>query len=280
LKLQEPKSKVKPFLRWAGGKRWLTKSIVKYIPKSFNNYHEPFLGGGSIFLFLKSHNLIQGESYLSDSNEELINSYLQIRSNPQKIIESLSLLRNTKEDYYKIRSVKFESDLDKAIRFIYLNKTSFNGIYRVNLKGEYNVPYGFKKSNNLYDYENILKVSELLKSNVKFSSNDFYNVLGNVKKNDLVFLDPPYTVAHENNGFVKYNQKIFMWEDQKRLAQLLDEITKKDAFFILTNAAHSSVNDLFSEYGKKRKVKRSSNIGGKGATRKQVSEYIFTNIRK
>jgi len=156
---------------------------------------------------------------------------------------------------------------------MYLNKTSFNGIYRVNLKGEYNVPYGFKDTKDLFEFDNIKNINKLLNQDVYLNSNDFFLVIENVKANDLVFLDPPYTVSHENNGFVKYNQKIFLWE-----YQLFNEINAKKTFFILTNAAHISVEELFSNLGKKHNVQKSSNIGGKGASRKKVNEYIFTNI--
>jgi DNA adenine methylase len=276
-KLKE-KIKLKPFLRWVGGKRWLTKSIKDYLPKEFNNYHEPFLGGASIFLFLKSNNLINKESFISDFNIELINTYTQIKLNPDEVIKGLKKLKNTKDDYYVIRSSKPRTSINQAIRFIYLNKTSFNGLYRVNLKGEYNVPYGFKETKDLFEFSNIKNISTLLNQNVNICSHDFFSVIDNIQANDLVFLDPPYSVAHENNGFVKYNQKIFLWDDQERLANLLEKITEKRAFFILTNAAHESIEKLFSNLGKKHKVQRSSNIGGKGASRKKVNEYIFTNI--
>jgi len=272
------KIKVKPFLRWAGGKRWLTKSINDFLPKDFNNYHEPFLGGASIFLYLKSNNIIKRKAFLSDFNTELINAYKQIKQNPDIVIKGLIKLKNTKEDYYKIRKSKPRTLVNQAIRFIYLNKTSFNGLYRVNLKGEYNVPYGFKETKDLFEFSNILKVSTLLNQDVNICSDDFFSVIENVKTNDLVFLDPPYTVAHENNGFIKYNQKIFLWDDQERLADLLKQIIEKKAYFILTNAAHESVEKLFSNLGVRHKVQRSSNIGGKGASRQKVNEYVFTNI--
>lgn len=272
-------NKIKPFLRWAGGKRWLTKSISNFLPKEFHNYHEPFLGGASIFLHLKSNNLLTGDSYLSDSNEELINAYEQIKQDPETIIKELKKLKNTKENYYRIRSWNPRTSLKMAVRFIYLNKTSFNGIYRVNLKGEYNVPYGFKETKDLFEFENILNISKLLNQRVNLETNDFYSVIDNIHEKDLVFLDPPYTVAHENNGFIKYNQKIFLWEDQERLFQLLQDIDRKGAYYILTNAAHKNIDNLFSKIGFMHQVQRSSNIGGKGAKRTRVNEYIFTNIK-
>lgn len=273
------KIKNKPFLRWAGGKTWLTKKIIDYLPKEINNYHEPFLGGGAIFIYLKSYNLIQGTSFLSDSNQELINSYQQLKLDPNIIIDRLKKLKNTEDEYYRIRSTTPYSEVNQAVRFIYLNKTSFNGLYRVNKNGQYNVPYGYKKSNNLYDFENLTNVSSLLDNTVSITTSDFFNCIENVRKGDLVFLDPPYTVAHDNNGFIQYNQKIFSWADQERLLTLIKEIENKEAYYILTNAAHFSIRDLFSVVGQRFKIDRSSTIGGKGATRAKVNEYLFSNIQ-
>ena len=279
MNIEGSRLKNKPFLRWAGGKTWLTRRISEFLPNKINNYHEPFLGGGAIFIYLKTNQLIEGTAYLSDANNELINSYQQLKYNPDKIIEKLRLLKNTEDDYYRIRSSTPYSDVNRAARFVYLNKTSFNGLYRVNKSGQYNVPYGFKKSNNLYDFENINRIANLLDEKVLIETSDFYNVIKNVERGDLVFLDPPYTVAHDNNGFIQYNQKIFSWEDQERLLSLIKEIESRGAFYILTNAAHFSIKDLFSPIGYRYKVDRSSTIGGKGATRSKVKEYLFSNIQ-
>lgn len=267
---------VKPFLRWAGGKTWLIKELVSFLPPSFNNYHEPFVGGGSVFIHLKSAGRIKKKAYLSDKNEDLINAYQAIKENPNLLIEFLKKYKNTKEFYYRIREQKFNNNIEKAAQFIFLNKTSFNGIYRVNLKGKYNVPYGFKKYAQLFDFENINNISRLLQ-NVELKSGDFEDYFAQIKKNDLVFLDPPYTVAHENNGFIKYNQKIFAWEDQERLERFIQKIKDKNAYFILTNAAHENIENLFANIGARNDVKRYSVIGGKGAKRKEISEYLFTN---
>ena len=140
------------------------------------------------------------------------------------------------------------------------------------------MPFGNRNLKDFYTIENIKNVSKLLKDNVSISSNDFYDCLENISNGDLVFLDPPYTVAHENNGFVQYNQKIFMWEDQERLKRLLIEIKRRGAYFILTNAKHESIKELFSDVGNRIKVQRHSTIGGIGASREQINEYIFTNI--
>jgi len=274
----ESKIKIKSFLRWAGGKRWLIKNIKDFLPASFNNYHEPFIGGASIFIYLKSNGIINNESFISDFNEELINAYEILKNNPTELIKNLKKLKNKKEDYYLVRASNPYKDITKAARFIYLNKTSFNGIYRVNRNGKYNVPYGYRSVYNLYEFDNMLQLNELLNDNVNVFSGDFDLVRENILPNDLIFIDPPYTVAHENNGFVAYNQSIFTWEDQERIADLLDHINTIGAYFIMTNAAHVSIHDLFQQFGTRKIVQRHSVIGGNGATRNRVNEYIYTNI--
>lgn len=267
----------KPLLRWAGGKSWLTNFLDQYLPTKFNNYYEPFLGGASIALFLKQKGLLNHNVLLSDMNKNLINFYEIVRDQPTKIILELKKYQNEKEEYYLERNKIYRSSIKKAAQFYYLNRTSFNGIYRENLNGKYNVPYGFKTYSKLFDNEQILDFSKHIK-NMRFSVCDFFDISQDIDKGDLVFLDPPYTVAHENNGFVQYNQHIFSWEDQERLAQLLLHISNRNAYFILTNAAHESIFSLFEELGTLHILQRSSTIGGKGANRSQVNEYVFTNI--
>lgn len=153
---------------------------------------------------------------------------------------------------------------------------SFNGIFRVNLNGKYNVPYGNREQYN-FDCENILSVSSALQ-NTQISHSDFSKTIDNVKEGDLVFLDPPYTITHNLNGFVKYNQKIFSLEDQYKLAEMIQEIKNKNAFYILTNAAHKKVKEIFDNTDTLLEISRASVIGGKGAKRGKYSEYLFTNI--
>jgi DNA adenine methylase len=273
-------NKIKPFLRWAGGKKWLTKTIKDYLPLEFNNYHEPFLGSGSIYIFLLESNLIKNKAFLSDSNDELINAFCVIRDNVDELITILKDYKNEKEFFYWIREKKFDDKINNAARFIFLNKASYNGIYRVNSKGKYNVPYGYRKSNNLFEFENIQELSRRINDQSFFRTDDFDSVKNYIKKNDLVFLDPPYVVSHNDNGFIEYNQSIFKWNDQERLADLLEYILSKNANFILTNAAHERIDKLFSPFGQKHIVKRFSKIGGKGSERKNINEYIFTSVKK
>jgi DNA adenine methylase len=267
-------SLIKPFLRWAGGKIWFLKIIQDFLPEKINNYYEPFLGGGAIFLFLMQIGKIRGKCYLSDSNKELIDCYVQIRDNVEGVIEFLQGYENNEYFYYKMRKLVPKSDLERAAQFIYLNRTSFNGLYRVNLNGIYNVPYGFKSYKLLFDIDNLRKVSTLLKY-VEIKHKDFQNSLIGIKHEDFTFLDPPYTVTHGNNGFIKYNQKIFAWSDQERLALSIKNLVEKGANYVLTNAAHPSIEGLFGKYGARKEVSRYSVIGGKKASRGLKNEYVF-----
>ena len=262
----------KPFLRWAGGKTWLLKHLNELLPSNgFNNYHEPFLGGASIFLALNPQ-----FSYLSDLNEDLIDTYETLRDHPKEIISGLSEHVNEENYYYNLRESPLTDPIERAAKFIYLNQTSFNGIYRVNLNGKYNVPYGHRTKNFL-EPEKLITVSKRLQT-VEFQKGDFSIVLENVQENDLVFFDPPYTVSHNNNGFIKYNHKLFSLDDQIRLSGVIDEIKNRGAYYILTNAAHDRIKEIF---GKGRDTlltkSRASLIGGALAQRGATEEYIFTN---
>ncbi len=261
----------KPILRWAGGKTWLLKHLSNIKNTQYNNYHEAFLGGGATYFFLRP----SGHSYLSDLNSELIETYQVIKDNANKVIKKLSNYSNNEEFYYQMRNTNYTSAIDRAARFIYLNQTSYNGIYRVNLKGVYNVPFGFRTKEFL-NAANLLSAQKAL-ANTTLKKCDFYDILPNIMPNDLVFLDPPYTVSHNNNGFIKYNEKIFSLDDQVRLSRLIDEIKQRDAFYILTNAAHATIEEIFEKGDKKYTLNRASLIGGINSQRGQTSEYLFTN---
>lgn len=265
----------KPFLRWAGGKSWLLKHLPGFLPKDgFNSYHEPFLGGGSIFFNLNPQN----GAFLSDLNLELINTYIEVQRNVEGVINKLKEFENTKEFYYEVRDARhFKSRTSKAARFIYLNQTSFNGIYRENLNGKYNVPYGFRRKQFL-DPENLRLASSVLQ-NATITDGDFFDVIKRVKKQDLVFLDPPYTVTHYENGFIKYNSKLFNENDQTRLSNAIDCLKELGAYYILTNAAHIHIRELFCKSSDRIiELQRASLIGGKSAKRGKYSELIITNI--
>lgn len=266
---------IEPFVRWAGGKKWLIPYMQNIVGDlHIEHYHEPFLGGGAIY-FSMEHTK---RSYLSDANSQLINVYTQVKDNPEELIEFFTRIPNTEDDYYRIRAeITEDNTVENAARFLYLNQTSYNGLYRVNREGRYNVPYGFR-TNWAYDPERIRAASSRLQ-NARISTGDFEVNKYRIKENDLVFLDPPYTVSHNNNGFIAYNQKLFSIEDQRRLKNFIEYIKVKGAFYILTNAAHETIREIFLTQGDRIiELQRNSLIGGRNAVRAAISEYIFTNI--
>lgn len=266
---------IEPFVRWAGGKKWLIPYMQNIVGDlHIEHYHEPFLGGGAIY-FSMEHTK---RSYLSDANSQLINVYTQVKDNPEELIEFFTRIPNTEDDYYRIRAeITEDNTVENAARFLYLNQTSYNGLYRVNREGRYNVPYGFR-TNWAYDPERIRAASSRLQ-NARISTGDFEVNKYRIKENDLVFLDPPYTVSHNNNGFIAYNQKLFSIEDQRRLKNFIEYIKAKGAFYILTNAAHETIREIFLTQGDRIiELQRNSLIGGRNAVRAAISEYIFTNI--
>ena len=263
---------MKPFLRWAGGKNWLVKHINQIIdPTEFNNYHEPFLGGGSIFFHLEMNN----QCFLSDLNENLINTYLQIRDNVEAVIESLNGFENNEDFYYEVRNNHYPDPVQRAAQFIYLNQTSFNGIYRVNLQGQYNVPYGHRTKEFLQP--DLLINASIKLNGAELRAAQFDENLHQIGENDLIFLDPPYTISHNNNGFIKYNERLFSINDQHRLADFIRQIVERGAFYILTNAAHHEIQNIFN-INEPIRINRASLIGGRNAVRGNFEEFIFTNL--
>jgi DNA adenine methylase len=261
-------------LRWAGGKRWLLRTIQSVVgDREFAAYHEPFLGGASVFLGLRQ----SPKAFLRDSNTELIATYRAIRDHPDEIAELVHSYSNDSETYYEVRASRPDSKVEKAARFLYLNHTSFNGIYRVNLNGVYNVPFGNRPSPQIPTAEHLQEVAKRLKR-ARLDQGDFGKCLGRIGKGHLVFLDPPYTVAHNDNGFIKYNQRLFSFNDQARLSALIDVAKERKAYYILANAAHESIASLFDKGDTLIETSRRNNIGGANAIRGSATEYLFTNL--
>lgn len=260
------------FIRWAGGKSWLVPYVSQLTENlQYNKYFEPFMGGASIFFSLE----LPGEGCLSDINPELVNAFCAVRDNPQKIIEYLKEYKSDEENYYLIRASEPTGKYQKAARFLYLNANSFNGIYRVNKSGKYNVPYG-KKAVTV-NYKRLIEVGQKLKG-LEIVCQDFADIKSKIEPKDLVFFDPPYTVSKEDTGFVGYNSTWFSLDDQRRLASLIDHINNIGAYYIMTNAAHETILEIFKGKGRMVTLERNSLIGGKKSYRGKVQEYIFTNI--
>lgn len=261
---------ISPFLKWPGGKRKLLKHILGILPKSFGSYYEPFLGSAALFFALKPD-----KSLLADNNSELINCYIQVRDNPDKVILLLKDLKNTKENYYEIRDNASTNKIFRAARLIFLTTLSFNGIYRTNLKGKFNVPYGYKLHLTPCDPSRIREASIAL-SLANLNCHDFGKSLKDAKEGDLIYFDPPYTVAQGNNGFVKYNEVIFSWFDQLRLANVANKLARRGCNVIVSNAYHSSICKLYEEFNMLI-IERPSVIAASKSFRRQIKEVIFYN---
>ncbi len=233
---------MEPFIKWPGGKRWLADEIVM-LTKNFKykRYIEPFLGGGAVFFKLTPLNAI-----LADINAELINAYNQVVRNPNKLRQCLRRMPVSKKDYYEIRARIPRSRIERAVRFLYLNHTAFSGIYRLNLKGRFNVPFGGgnRTPERLWRSDILVEASKVL-SQARFLVKDFEETIELAKEGDVVYCDPTYTVAHNNNGFVKYNDRIFSWSDQIRLARACENAASRGANVIISNACCKEISSLY-----------------------------------
>jgi len=239
----------------------------------FGRYFEPFLGGGAMFLGADRPR----SARLSDLNSDLIETYEQVRDSPDEVSSLLAEFDNNETEYYRIRAEVPGSPLERAARFIYLNHTSFNGIYRVNLKGEYNVPFGNRPRPNIPDIEHLRAASRRL-AGTTLRAEDFEDCVRTAEEGDLVFLDPPYSVAHNNNGFVKYNQRLFSFTDQERLREVVLSLRDRGVYYVMTNAAHDSIRQLFELGDQRLELQRRSVVGGRSAARGMATEYLFTNM--
>ena len=260
-----------PFLKWPGGKRWITSRLPALLPQAFKRYIEPFLGGGTVFFFLRP-----SKALLSDANNELIDTYLAIRDHPAAIAARLRNhdRRHGKRYYYAVRASQPTSPAAKAARLIYLNRTCFNGIYRVNQEGEFNVPKGSKDAVLLPSDDFIAVGKALAQADVRVA--DFEDTIGRAQAGDLVFADPPYTVRHNNNAFVKYNETLFSWSDQERLAATLIAAKARGVSVVATNANHHSVRALYRDRGfTLRTVSRFSPISADPSHRKMFEELLI-----
>lgn len=253
---------LKPFLKWAGGKRWLFKSGQFSLPSFTGRYIEPFLGGGAVFFENQPNNAI-----LSDCNERLIELFVVIRDDLQSFeaLMQMHAKAHSNEYYYELRSKQLRTPTARAAQFLYLNRTCWNGLYRENLKGNFNVPIGTKQT-VIFDADDFPAWSTALQG-THLKHRDFEEAIDEAEKGDFVFVDPPYTVRHNMNGFVKYNQNIFAWNDQVRLRDALFRARERGVSFAMTNADHESIRELYSGFGRHRQLARFSVIAGKSVHR-------------
>lgn len=262
-----------PFLKWAGGKRWLFESGQFFPPELKGKYIEPFLGGGAAFFKIQPR-----DALLGDINARLIELYTVIRD---ELEEFERLLRqhatlHSKNHYYEVRSKHLRKPVTRAAQFLYLNRTCWNGLYRENKYGRFNVPIGTKQT-VIFPNEDFKAWSKALK-NATLVHQDFEATIDAAQEGDFLFVDPPYTVRHNLNGFVKYNQKIFAWEDQIRLYEALRCAVSRGVNFAMTNADHESVRVLYKDFGQHTQLERHSVIAGQASHRSRSTELLVTNM--
>jgi DNA adenine methylase len=271
---------ISPFLKWVGGKRQIMPAIVQYLPGKLSTYtyYEPFVGGGAVLFHLQPKTAI-----INDFNEELINVYRVIKENPKELIEDLKKHKNESDYFYNIRlldrSPKFQklSPVKKASRIIYLNKTCYNGLYRVNNAGEFNSPFGRYKNPNIVNEPIIKAVSNYLNLNdIKIYSGDYEDGLQNIKKNSFVYLDPPYDPVSESANFTGYIQGGWEAEDQIRLKEVCDKLNDKGVKFLLSNSATAFIKDLYKSY-QIYVIKANRSVNADGEKRGDVEEVLIRN---
>lgn len=264
---------MKPFIKWPGGKSWLVSKYRKYLPQKFDRYFEPFLGGGALFW-----HLCPPKAIISDVNADLINAYQIMRDDPIRLAELMKHheQKHSNEYYYSVRQYAPCNQIEQAARFLYLNRTCYNGMYRVNQHGRFNVPIG-TKNRCAYDIAIFSEMSAALRS-ATLITGDFENILSHAQNGDFVFADPPYTIAHNSNSFIKYNEKLFSWEDQKRLAKELASAKKRGVIILATNANHVSIRELYEEEEfHLTVVERYCSISGDARKRGNQEELIITS---
>ena len=275
---------VAPVVKWVGGKRQLLPEIRKYIPqKKYTLYYEPFLGGGAVLFDLQPLNAI-----VNDLNEELINLYTVIKNDPDELIKDLKKHRNQSDYYYRIRELDRDrskysklTDVERASRIHYLNKTCFNGLFRVNRAGEFNTPFGRYKNPNITNEVTIRAVSKYFnKANIEFRNVDFVEAVKDINQDSFVYFDPPYDPVSDSANFTGYDKGGFDRKEQKRLKMLCDQLDERGISFLLSNSATAFIKDLYSDPNRNYqieiiKAKRTINSNANG--RGEIDEVLVRN---
>jgi len=265
----------KPFVKWAGGKRQLLDELTTDLP-DFEDYHEPFLGGGAMFFRLEAMGKVK-KAHLSDSNAELINTYEVIKTEIFELMSELSApgYANNETAYYKMRSSKPASKVERAARFIYLNKTAFNGLYRVNSKGGFNVPFGKYDNPKILDSHNLLLVHRALQKDELYCG-DFDIVLKNARRGDLVYFDPPYFPISKTSNFTGYTKDGFFEKEQEKLLRTFKTLDSRGCYVLLSNSNSELIADMYAEF-ELEIVHANRMINCKGDKRGKIEELIVRN---
>lgn len=277
------KETINPFIKWVGGKRQLLPELRKYTPESFNNYYEPFLGGGAFLL-----NLQPKKAMANDYNSELIITWRMVKEQPDELLKLLNIHQenNSKEYYLGLRQADRDgrlekmTDIERAARFIYMLKTGFNGMWRVNKKGQNNIPYGSYRNPLIADREAIFKVSEYLNSNnVQFISGDYKNILETPQTGDFVYFDPPYIPLNKTSSFTSYSAE-FGYEQQVELRDMFKKLHERNVNVLLSNSDVPLIYELYGDIEgiTIHKVTANRSVGASSKSRGKVGEVLITNI--
>lgn len=267
-----------PFLKWAGGKRQLLPEIRKYVPQKFKTYYEPFVGAGAVLFDIQPRKAV-----INDINLELINTYKVITTNIDELIEHLHRHKNDEKHYYKVRDLdrtegfKQLSPVERAARIIFLNKTCFNGLFRVNSQGQFNVPYGKYKNPNIVNETVLRAVHHYLNSNdVSIHNEDFKTVVAKASKGDFIYFDPPYHPVSDTSSFTGYSLDGFNKDDQIRLRDTFAELDSKGCKVLLSNSATDFIKDLYSDFHIEI-VSASRSINSVASKRGKIDEVLVMN---
>ena len=284
MKIKEIKEvTLQPFTKWTGGKRQLLPVIRELMPKTYNRYFEPFVGGGALFF-----DLAPKDAVINDFNAELINCYQQIKDNPQELIEILKVHQeyNSKEYYLDLRSadrderIDMMSEVQRAARILYMLRVDFNGLYRVNSKNQFNVPYGRYKNPKIVDEELISAISVYLNNNqLEIKTGDFEKAVLDVQPGDFVYFDPPYIPLSETSAFTSYTHEGFSYDDQVRLRDTFKKLSDTGAYVMLSNSSSFLVEELYQDFNI-HYVEATRTNGAKSSSRGRISEIIVTNYEK
>ena len=284
MKIKEMKEvALQPFTKWTGGKRQLLPVIRELMPKTYNRYFEPFVGGGALFFDLAPKNAV-----INDFNAELINCYQQIKDNPQELIEILKVHQeyNSKEYYLDLRSadrderIDMMSEVQRAARILYMLRVDFNGLYRVNSKNQFNVPYGRYKNPKIVDENLVSAISTYLNNNqIEIKKGDFEKAVLDVQPGDFVYFDPPYIPLSETSAFTSYTHEGFSYDDQVRLRDTFKKLSDTGAYVILSNSSSFLVEELYRDFNI-HYVEANRTNGAKSSSRGKISEIIVTNYEK
>ena len=271
---------LQPFTKWTGGKRQLLGELRSYMPETYGRYFEPFVGGGALFF-----DLAPEQAVINDFNEELINAYRQIKNNPAELINLLIKHKenNSKDYYLALRSADRDgrisrmTGVERAARILYMLRVDFNGLYRVNSKNQFNVPYGRYKNPKIVDVDLLYQISEYLNENdVEILQTDFAEAVKDAQTGDFVYFDPPYIPLNETSSFTSYTHEGFSYEEQVRLRDTFKELTERGVYAMLSNSSSPLVEELYKDFNIYFVEAQRTN-GAKSSSRGKISEIIVTN---